>query len=1173
MAVVSVGTLEALLRLRDELSPALKIANQNIQQTAAQFSSKLNPAMTSAAGLADKASNSFLKIGAVATAAGAAVASAFVASSAKAAEYEAALTKISALTDVQPALVERWRKELLELGGATGKGPQEVGKGLYYVASAGFKTAEALEIAKTAAEASSVGMGETETIARALTAAMNAWGKEGLTTKQAIDILTQTVVSGSAEADGYASSLGRVIPIAATLGVSFAEVGAFLAIFTRQGVNANEAVTSLRGVLSALAAPGKQAQEALQKAGTSVEELQKSIKENGLQQTLDELVQKFHGNYLELDKVIPNIRALTGVMATAGTQGKAYAEELDKIKNSHGRFDKALEETKKTLQFQWNAIKGDLEAIVIKFGTAVLPLAKQLLEALKPVVDFLAYLAKMISDLDPVTQKWLLGFVFAIGPANTAIGLMLKLIAQAILGFKTVGAVSFSPAVVSVRILATALGTVTAAVLTFMAAWKLTRALIEDTWVERNLDQSADWLVKAWQGRTKTNAEMEQGRPSPYTLANGGSNWNLAPPPKEQDGLAFTEKYMPKSGKSGSIFSGPVVDPEAQKRAADAIKRAREEFDKLVESYRKNNSEAGINAERTKNINAILAALGPTAKASSAEIVRASTALKQFGDDGAVSASRIKKEWEDANGEMILLTRSMEVFTPTIDNTTKGYLTQEQAMEQAKKAADDLNRSQQDHNQTQAAFAKLLADGKITYEQYIKLGGEEKVKKEEATKATFSYSRALEDLKNTFQLLGIEADSALMKAVVGLQSGLAAAQSVRKILTGSDGKPISFIDADKTQKGQIALQALNTAMVAYSGNALSGAAAGAAFGASFGPIGAAIGGVAGALLGFIGSSKRAAEEVRRLRDEFFQSQGGLEALTKKAGEAGISLSLLFSGKLKDAQLLKFEIDNIKKSLDTWDEAHQKLNAAIEKYGITVDQLGPKFKQQALDEQAVALLQDYQLLTAAGVEQNVILEKMAPNMNEYVQTAIKAGVAIPESMRPAIEKMIEMGLLTDENGVAFGSAEEAGITFAKTLTEGIEDAISAINRLVNALLGIHGVDIPVTVNGALPGSVNNPDTDNDGYGHAAGFSTPYMSEDSLRMIHKGERVEITPAALSASTNAVRGGMNATFHVENLYIGEGMSPSGAGQAFVDAMNQAILANAENVVGNLRLKLDSR
>lgn len=340
----------------------------------------------------------------------------------------------------------------------------------------------------------------------------------------------------------------------------------------------------------------------------------------------------------------------------------------------------------------------------------------------------------------------------------------------------------------------------------------------------------------------------------------------------------------------------------------------------------------------------------------------------------------------------------------------------------------------------------------------------------QATEATFDYAQALDVLSNALQALGVSADSGIMKMVVGLNSGLATMKQVKAIMTDSAGKGISFVNLTNAQKGQVALAGLNTAVTAYKSGVLGGAAAGASFGASFGPWGAAIGGAAGALLGFVGGLGKAKKEMAKLKEDFISSAGGIDALRAKAAEAGINLEFVFSA--KNPKEMADSIKQAQDAMDLYDEAIQKTKAAMEEFGLTVEDMGPKWQQQELDKQAMSLFEKYSLLTAAGAEHNVVLERMAPAINEYLQAAMRTGAEVPSNLEPIIRKMFEMGLLTDETGAKLGSLD--GVTFGKTMSEALMAATEAVNRLTNALMGIPNITRHVTivedyVNGGGPSS--------------------------------------------------------------------------------------------------------
>lgn len=221
-----------------------------------------------------------------------------------------------------------------------------------------------------------------------------------------------------------------------------------------------------------------------------------------------------------------------------------------------------------------------------------------------------------------------------------------------------------------------------------------------------------------------------------------------------------------------------------------------------------------------------------------------------------------------------------------------------------------------------------------------------------------------------------------------------------------------------------------------------GGSLGKSLGSVLGPLGSLLGGAVGNLFGkiFGGSEEK---KVNPLRDQFIAAAGGLDELNKKAAAAGLTLDdLLNADTVREYEAAILELTD---AFDLQSRATRELDAAAEKYGFTT--------QNMSDQMAGELLKNWELLNAAGFDHNEILKRMGPDFNEYIQTAIEAGQAIPENFRPIIEEMIKMGLLTDENGKAFETLEEAGITFTESLSTGLKSLIEEVRKLVAAITGI------------------------------------------------------------------------------------------------------------------------
>lgn len=125
-----------------------------------------------------------------------------------------------------------------------------------------------------------------------------------------------------------------------------------------------------------------------------------------------------------------------------------------------------------------------------------------------------------------------------------------------------------------------------------------------------------------------------------------------------------------------------------------------------------------------------------------------------------------------------------------------------------------------------------------------------------------------------------------------------------------------------------------------------------------------------------------------------------------------------------------------------------IEEAAARYGLTLDELGPKVQQLRIDEQAAQVVKDFELLTLAGADAGTVIAAMGPQINEMVNRARLAGVELPASMRKFVEEMARSGQLVDENGEKL--TDLSGIKFAEPLTDKIDDLILALRDFIKEI---------------------------------------------------------------------------------------------------------------------------
>ena len=369
---------------------AVKQLMVNIGAQTSGFSSGLKKAGSSLTSFGSKLRSMTLPLMAVGTA------STYLANT-----FDKNMTKIKTLVGDSEENLLLYEKNIKGVALRTGQSMNAVSDALFVVTSAGITGEKALRLLEQGSKASAVGMGSVKDITRATTGIMNAYAKSGMTANKAMDIFKKVVEKGNLEASELAPTLGKVVGTASAMGVSFEEVGASIATFTRLGVDSASAVTGLRSVLSGLTTPTAEAEDLLAKFGLSADELRDKLSTDGLAGTLEMLMEATGGEVDELSALFPNIRALTTVLATAGSQGEVYNEVLNAMHDSQNALNEAFEETAKSPSFKLQQAMNGINVSMTEIGSVILPMVASAIASISNVIN---KAVKAFTSLDGETQ-------------------------------------------------------------------------------------------------------------------------------------------------------------------------------------------------------------------------------------------------------------------------------------------------------------------------------------------------------------------------------------------------------------------------------------------------------------------------------------------------------------------------------------------------------------------------------------------------------------------------------------------------------------------------------------------------------------------------------------------------------------------------------------------------
>ena len=352
-----------------------------------------------------------------------------------AAEYETQLANVSTLlTGTEAEIAARTAEignEILDVSNRTGVATENLTDGMYQVISAFGDSADAAKILETAAKSAAAGNATTTDSVNLLSAVTKGYGDTSAEAVQkAADLSFATVRLGQTSFPELAASMGKVIPLASTLGVEQEQLFGAMATLTGVTGSTAEVVTQLKATMQGFLSPSKNMTAALKSLG--YESGQALLESEGLQGALEALKGAVNNDELAFAGLFSSVEAQTAVLAMAGNQSENLASKTAEMYEAAGAANAAFEKQTDTLAYDIQMIKNLGANFLTQLGTNILPYVRELAEAALPVVQEAlgkigAYMTGTIIPAAKTAVKWiaehkdlLLAIVAGVGAAIAA---------------------------------------------------------------------------------------------------------------------------------------------------------------------------------------------------------------------------------------------------------------------------------------------------------------------------------------------------------------------------------------------------------------------------------------------------------------------------------------------------------------------------------------------------------------------------------------------------------------------------------------------------------------------------------------------------------------------------------------------------------------------------------
>lgn len=341
--------------------------------------------------------------------------------------FEQSFAKVSTLFGDVAVDTDNLKSKILELSNTTGIASTELSEGLYSALSAGIPVTEdmteAMDFLKSSTMLATAGFTTTEKAVDIATTVLNSYGLEVGKTDDVMNTLIETQNAGKTTVDELASSLGKAIPTASTLGVNFEELSASMAVLTANGISTAESTTKLKALFVELNDSGSTINKLFQEiSGQTFAEF---IKNGGdLQSGLQDIKRQLDKNGETWGDYLSSVESVDAATILMKDNGVKLSETYNRMTDDTKELSNAYEDMQTPAQ--------DIARITEGMKNALTELGMSILDTVAPALE---YLGDNIDWLGPVVLDVTLALSGLVAVMSTV-----KIVTTFANGLKTLGA-------------------------------------------------------------------------------------------------------------------------------------------------------------------------------------------------------------------------------------------------------------------------------------------------------------------------------------------------------------------------------------------------------------------------------------------------------------------------------------------------------------------------------------------------------------------------------------------------------------------------------------------------------------------------------------------------------------------------------------------------------------
>lgn len=340
-----------------------------------------------------------------------------------AANFEAAMSKVGAITNASADDMKKLTMTARELGEKTQFTATQSADAMSYLGMAGWNAEQIMQGMPGLLNLAAAGGTDLARTADIVSDDLTAFGLSAEQASHMADVYAVTITKTNTNVEMLGDTMKYAAPVAHAFGVSMEETAALAGLMANSGIKASQAGTALRAGFLRLAGPPKMAADALNQLGLSAQDLTAEQKEatmaleslgieagnvegpQKMAHILTELREKMKGlsgdEQLATAKAIFGQEAASGWLAVLNSAPGTFEELVKSIQNSDGAAEKMAKTMQNNAKGAMTRLSSAAESMAISIGGVLLP---TLADAGDAAAGFVGNLSSLASEYPGAIQ-------------------------------------------------------------------------------------------------------------------------------------------------------------------------------------------------------------------------------------------------------------------------------------------------------------------------------------------------------------------------------------------------------------------------------------------------------------------------------------------------------------------------------------------------------------------------------------------------------------------------------------------------------------------------------------------------------------------------------------------------------------------------------------------------